>query len=116
LVQITRQRIRQSLQLSFSEGCPMCGGTGLVQSKTSTLNQIERWIKRFKTEKREYRLELRVNPVIAEYLSVGTISRLTKLQFKFFVKMKLIPDPALPADEFKFFSVKQKKEITDQYK
>jgi ribonuclease G len=116
LVQITRQRIRQSVQLSFSEGCPMCGGTGLVQSKTSTMNQIERWIKRFKTEKREYRLELRVNPVIAEYLSVGTISRLTKLQFKFFVKMKLIPDPALAADEFKFFSMKQKKEVTDQYK
>ena len=116
LVQITRQRIRQSLQLSFSEGCPMCGGTGLVQSKTSTMNQIERWIKRFNSEKHEYRLELRVNPVIAEYLSAGTISRLTKLQFKFFVKMKLIPDPALPADEFKFFSVKQKKEITDQYK
>ena len=116
LVQITRQRIRQSVQLSFSEGCPMCGGTGLVQSKTSTMNQIERWIKRFKTEMHEYRLELKVNPVIAEYLTVGTISRLTKLQIKFFVKMKLIPDPALPADEFKFFSVKQKKEITDQYK
>jgi ribonuclease G len=116
LVQITRQRIRQSLQLSFSEACPMCGGTGLVQSKTSTLNQIERWIKRFKTEKREYRLELRVNPVIAEYLSVGTITRLTKLQFKFFVKIKLVPDNALPADEFKFLSVKQNKEITEQYK
>jgi ribonuclease G len=116
LVQITRQRIRQSVQLSFTEGCPMCGGTGLVQSKTSTINQIERWIKRFKTEKREYRLQLRVNPVIAEYLSVGTISRLMKLQLKFFVKIKLIPEQALPADEFKFFSVKQNKEITDQYK
>ena len=116
LVQITRQRIRQSVQLSFSEACPMCGGTGLVQSKTSTMNQIERWIKRFKTEKREYRLMLRVNPVIAEYLSVGTISRLTKLQFKFFVKIKITPDTALPADEFKFFSVKQQKDITEQYK
>jgi ribonuclease G len=116
LVQITRQRIRQSVQLSFSEACPMCGGTGLVQSKTSTMNQIERWIKRFKREMHEYRLELRVNPIIAEYLSVGTISRLTKLQFKFFVKMKLIPDPTLAAEEFRFFSVKQKKEITDQYK
>jgi ribonuclease G len=50
LVQITRQRIRQSVQLSFSEACPMCGGTGQVQSKTSTMNQIERWIKRFKME------------------------------------------------------------------
>jgi ribonuclease G len=116
LVQITRQRIRQSVQLSFSEACPMCGGTGLVQSKTSTLNQIERWIKRFKTEKREYRLMLRVNPVIEEYLSVGTISRLTKLQFKFFVKIKIAPDAALPADEFRFFSVKQQKDVTDQYK
>jgi ribonuclease G len=116
LVQITRQRIRQSVQLSFSEACPMCGGTGLVQSKTSTLNQIERWIKRFKTEKHEYRLELHVNPVIAEYLSMGTITRLTKLQFKFFVKVKLIPEQTLPADEFKFFSVKQQKDVTDLYK
>ena len=116
LVQITRQRIRQNVQLSFSEPCPMCGGIGQVQSKTSTMNQIERWIKRFKTEKHEYRLELRVNPVIAEYLSKGAISRLMKVQFKFFVKIKLIPDPALPADEFKFFSVKQKKEITELYK
>jgi len=116
LVQMTRQRIRQNVQLSFSEACPTCGGTGQVQSKTSTMNQIERWIKRFKTEKREYRLELRVHPTIAEYLCDGTISRLTKLQFKFFVKVKLVPDPALPAEEFKFFSVKQQKEITDQYK
>jgi ribonuclease G len=116
LVQITRQRIRQSVQLSFTEGCPMCGGTGLVQSKTSTMNQIERWIKRFKTDMHEFRLELKVNPLIAEFLSVGTISRLTKLQFKFFVKLKLVSDPVLPADEFKFFSVKQKKDITDQYR
>jgi ribonuclease G len=116
LMQMTRQRIRQTVQLSFSEACPMCGGTGLVQSKTSTMNQIERWIKRFKADKREYRLELRVNPIIAEYLSQGTISRLTRLQFKFFVKVKLISDQALAADEFKFFSVKQKKEITEQFK
>jgi ribonuclease G len=116
LMQITRQRIRQSVQLSFSESCPMCAGTGLVQSKTSTMNQIERWIKRFKTEKREYRLELRVNPVISEFLSNGTISRLTKLQFKFFVKVKLISDPSLAADEFKFFSVKQQKDLTEQYR
>ena len=94
----------------------MCGGTGVVQSKSSTMNQIERWVKRFKTEAREHRLELRVNPVIAEYLSTGTISRLTKLQFKFFVKIKLMTDPTLPADEFKFFSIKQNKELTDQFK
>jgi len=116
LVQITRQRIRQSVHLSFSEACPMCGGTGLVQSKATTINQIERWIKRFKSESREFRLELRLNPTIAEYLSQGAISRMTKIQFKFIVKVKMIPDPALSLDDFKFFSVKQKKDVTDQYR
>ncbi|HTP13655.1 MAG TPA: Rne/Rng family ribonuclease [Bacteroidota bacterium] len=116
LVQITRQRIRQSVQLSFSEACPTCGGTGLVQSKTTTINQIERWIKRFKSGSKEFRLELRVNPTIAEYLTQGSISRMTKIQFKFFVKVKLVSDPALAPEDFRFSSVRQKKDVTDQYR
>jgi ribonuclease G len=116
LVQITRQRIRQSVHLSFSEACPTCGGTGLVQSKATTINQIERWIKRFKSESKEFRLELHANPTIAQYLSQGTISRMTKIQFKFFVKVKLMPDPSVPMDDFKFVSVRQKKDVTEQYR
>jgi len=116
LVQITRQRIRQSVHLSFSEACPTCGGTGLVQSKATTINQIERWIKRFKSESKEFRLELRANPTIAQYLSQGTISRMTKIQFKFFVKVKLVPDPSISMDDFRFVSVRQKKDVTEQYR
>jgi ribonuclease G len=116
LVQITRQRIRQAVQMSFSEACPTCAGTGMVQSKTSTINQIERWIRRFKTESREFRIELHCNPVIGEYLSDGTISRLTKIQFKFFVKVKLVMEPMMGPDDFKFISVKQNKDITEQYR
>ena len=115
LMQITRQRIRQTVQLSLSDACPACGGTGLVQSKTTTINQIERWIRRFKSESHEFRLELRVNPNVAGFLTHGTISRLTKIMFKFFVRIKLTPDPALPMDEFRFISARQKKDITDQY-
>lgn len=116
LMQITRQRIRQSVQMSLSDACPTCGGTGLVQSKTTTINQIERWIKRFKSESREFRLQLNVNPVISAYLAQGAISRLTKIMFKFFVRIKLVTDPALPMDEFHFISVKQNKDVTEEYK
>jgi ribonuclease G len=116
LMQITRQRIRQNVQMSFSDACPTCGGTGMVQSKTTTLNQIERWIKRFKSESREFRLQLKVNPNIAVFLTHGTISRMTKIMFKFFVRVKVEPDPSLPMDEFRFFSVRQKKDVTDQFK
>ncbi|MCX6133368.1 MAG: Rne/Rng family ribonuclease [Ignavibacteriales bacterium] len=116
LMQITRQRIRQNVQMSLSDACPTCGGTGLVQSKTSTLNQIERWIRRFKSESREFRLQLHANPNTAGYLTQGTISRMTKIMFKFFVKVKVVEDPALAMDDFRFFSVKQNKDITEQYK
>lgn len=116
LVQMTRQRIRQSVMMSFSEACPTCGGTGLVQSKDSTMNQIERWVKRFKSESREFRLELHVNPNLADFLKQGTISRLTKMMFKFFVRIKLVADQSVPVDEFRFISLKQKKDVTDQYK
>jgi ribonuclease G len=115
LVQITRQRIRQSILHSFSEPCPVCGGGGLVQSKPSITNQIERWIKRFKSESGELRLTLTLHPNIAVYLKEGTISRLTKIQFRSRVLIKMVEDPKLPMSEFHFYSVKQDKDITQQY-
>jgi len=115
LVQITRQRIRQAILHSFSEPCPACGGTGLVQSRTTTLNQIERWIRRFKSESRESRIVLKVNPQLADALRVGTLSRLRRLMLKYVVLIKLEPDPAVHFGEFRCISVKQGKDITDQF-
>ncbi len=115
LCQITRQRIRQNILQHMSEPCPVCGGGGLVPSKSSIVNQIERWIRRFKSEVREYRLALTVHPSIAEYLREGTISRLTKMKFKYLVAVKLEVDSRLPIGEYHFFSPKQNKEITAQF-
>lgn len=115
LVQITRQRIRQTVQMSFSEACPTCAGTGLVQSKNTTLNQIERWIKRYSTDRKGWRVELRVNPAIAEPLTRGTWSRIRKLELQNRVLVKVVPDPNIMSDDFKFFSPKLGKEITQDY-
>ncbi len=115
LVQITRQRIRQNILHSFSEPCPVCGGGGLVQSKSSIVNHIERWIRRFKSEGGGFRLALRVHPSVAAYLHEGTISRLTKFKFKYRVAIKMEEDPKLPIAEFHFVSRKYSKDITDQF-
>jgi len=40
---------------------------------------------------------------------------LTKLMLKFRVIIKLMEDPSLGVDEFKFYSIKQNKDITDLY-
>ncbi len=115
LVQITRQRIRQSVLHSFTEPCPTCGGLGLVQSKATIIGQIERWIRRFKSETHEHRLILRVHPSIAEALTEGTIGRLRKIMLKFFIIVSLDIDKSLAIDEFHFISKKQNKDVTDQY-
>jgi ribonuclease G len=115
LVQITRQRIRQNILHSFSEPCPVCGGGGLIESKSSIVNHIERWVRRFKTESRELRLKLTVHPNIAQYLREGSISRVSKMRFKYFVLLKIEEDPSMPIAEFHFFSPKQNKDITEQF-
>ena len=115
LVQITRQRIRQSIVHSFTEACPVCGGTGLVQSKTTTINHFERWLRRFKAESKAFRLTLRINPELEETLTVGTPSRLKRIMFKHRVWISLELDTSIPMGEFRVISRKHGKDITDLY-
>ncbi|HLB00952.1 MAG TPA: ribonuclease E/G, partial [Bacteroidota bacterium] len=116
LVQITRQRIRQSILHSFSEPCPVCGGGGLVQSRSSVLTAIERGVRRFKAETKEFRLQLYVHPSLADFLLEGRLNRVRKWMFRYMLLISVDADPKLAASEFRFFSPRQQKDITDQFK
>jgi ribonuclease G len=112
LIQITRQRIRQGLFYAVNEPCPTCGGSGIVKSKSSVLNRIERWLSMYKKKKEGRRLVLSVNPSVANYLKEGIISRILKIQFKNFLFIKLISEPSLPPDEFRFYSQKTNQNLS----
>lgn len=116
LMQITRQRQRQSVIHSFTEPCPTCGGSGMIQSKTTILSNIERWLRRFRTESHEWRLRLRVSPSMKEFLLNGRIfNRKNRLIVKFRTWLNVEEDKSLPIDEFQFISVKQDKDITTEF-
>ncbi len=115
LVQITRQRIRQNILHSFAEPCPTCGGAGLVASKATIVNRIERWVRRMRSDQKEYKFTLFVNSTLAAYLTDGFYNKLLKLQFKYRVRLILQPDSNLSLDEFRFISFKHKKDVTDKY-
>jgi ribonuclease G len=115
LVQMTRQRVRQQILQTISEPCPTCSGSGLVQSKSTVMRRIERWLKHFKENSREFRLTLTAHPSIIDYLTEGGVSRLTKLMLKYFVRVKVVPDESLAVDEFHFFSLRQQTDITEKY-
>jgi ribonuclease G len=117
LVQITRQRVRQNILHSFTEPCPVCGGSGLVQSKTTTLNQLERWIRRFRGETKEKRLIIRVHPELATILHGGTVSRLRKMMMKYFVWITLETDPSIAISEFHCLSPREgRADITERFR
>jgi ribonuclease G len=116
LVQITRQRVRQNILHSFTEQCPSCGGTGLVRTKTSVLNQLERGVRRFRAESAGRRLTLTVNPELAINLQHGFPSRLSTLQWTNRLWITLQTDPAVPVSEFRLYSPKLGRDVTDQYK
>lgn len=115
ICQVTRQRVNQNIGEKMSEECPVCLGSGRVASKAVLLNSIERWLKNFRANCREFRLILYVNPHIASYLTEGTISRLSKLMIKYFVKIKVQQSEHINIDHFKFYSVKREKDITQDY-
>lgn len=115
LMQITRQRINQNIQEKITEVCPMCKGTGRVTSKSVLINDIERWLRNFRRSSKEFRLTIYVHPNIANYITEGAISIVSKLMLKYFVKIVVRQDTAIRIDKFKVFSIRQQRDITGDF-
>lgn len=114
IMQITRQRIRQSLGETMSDQCPACGGTGMLVSQMSVVHQIERWLERFRSEGPGGSLSLRVHPLLHEPLTKGLFSPWLKMKMRTHVRAKLINDDLLRGDEFRFFNP-EGKDITPEF-
>lgn len=115
LMEMTRERIRPSLLYSFSEPCPTCGGTGRIISKNTVLTRIERWIKRYRSQSRERKVRLTVHPEIKEFLTAGLSSKIRRIMWKHWIKIEVVADDSVGIDEFKFFSSRDNKDITDAF-
>ncbi|MCI0474165.1 MAG: Rne/Rng family ribonuclease [Ignavibacteria bacterium] len=115
LVQITRQRIRQNILHRMSNNCPMCSGSGRVQSKMAFLTEIETWMQRFRGAGGNLFLRMHVNPLIKHYLTSGIINKILRLCIKYRTIIKLEVDESLPLSEFRFLTLRRKTDITEEY-
>ncbi|MFQ5602889.1 MAG: ribonuclease E/G [bacterium] len=115
LIEMTRERVRPSLLYAFSEPCPTCDGIGRVSSKNTVLTKIERWIKRFKTERKEWSLKVIVHSSIADYLTQGLINKVRRLMWKYRLRIEVEKDDNLKTDQFRIILKKEQKDITDQF-
>jgi len=110
-----RQRVRQNIIHRLSSQCPMCSGSGRVQTRMSYLTDIERWLQRYKGADNSIFLRLRVNPLIKNYLTSGFINKILRLCIKYRVIIKLETDNDFALDEYRFYQLKSKLDITEEY-
>jgi len=116
LIEMTRERIRPSLMYTFSETCPACHGLGRIPSKSTILNQIERWLKRFRAGSKERRIRIVTHPEICSFLTKGIRSPIRRLMWKYLLKIDLQSDAEMEIDEVRYYSKRAETEISEKFK
>ena len=80
LVAITRKRVKQSLERTLSTPCPICTGTGMVKSPTTTANEIFTEMRKMQRHLEGRDVMLRVNPEVVKVLKANNARWLNELE------------------------------------
>jgi ribonuclease G len=115
LVEMTRQRVRQSHLQSMTESCPTCHGTGRVFTPESVARRIERSLRRIVVEGKRDNLVIRLHPEVALYVLEQEHDFVQKLEKDAGFSLELRDDPLLRPDEFKIVVKAAGRDVTGQY-
>ena len=115
LIEMTRQRVRQSHLQNMTEACPTCHGTGRVFTAETIVRRVERSVKRMGVEGRRDSLVVRLHPDVAMYVLEQEQDLLRKLEKAVGFGLELRDDPLLRPDEFKLVVKSAGRDVTQQY-
>lgn len=110
LVQITRQRLRPEVQITTTEVCPSCKGTGKIGPTILLTDDIEKDLKYLVTQGHRA-LTLHVNPILAAYLTKSkglffTSSQIARWKKALDIKLKLVEDGGMALTTYQFYDTK----------
>jgi len=115
LVEMTRQRVRQSHLQNMTEACSVCHGTGRVFTAETVVRRVERSIRRIQVEGKRDPLVVKLHPDVAMYLLEQERDFMKKLEKGVGFGLELRDDPLLRPDEFKLVVKSAGRDITQQY-
>lgn len=98
LVQIARQKSRQSLELLAFDPCPHCGGRGVVKSAESVAISVLRQLRTSSEENSVYTVEVRANPQVIEFIKAKR-EMLDEVERNLGIRTYLNEDSNLPIDK-----------------
>ena len=115
LIEMTRQRVRQSHLQNMTEPCPTCHGTGRVFTAETIVRRVERSIRRMGVEGRRDHLVVKLHPDVVMYVLEHEKDLLKKLEKVAGFGLELRDDPLLRPDEFKLVVKSAGRDVTQQY-
>jgi ribonuclease G len=68
LVEMTRKRVKQSLEKTLSEHCPYCDGRGMIKSIATICYEVQNALRRLVSTTDKQEILIRVNPSVASLL------------------------------------------------
>jgi ribonuclease G len=104
LIEMTRQRSRESLAQTMNTSCPYCNGTGQIRTFESTSIDIERALKKLINQKQQFGLKLICHPQLEKYLKEGDIDFLSKIAEELNAQLAFETEDTLHLNEFEFYS------------
>ena len=115
LIEMTRQRVRQSHLQNMTEACPTCNGTGRVFTPETIVRRVERSVRRIAVEGRRDHLLVKLHPDVALYVLEQEQDFMRKLEKSSGFGLEMRDDPLLRPDEFKLVVKGAGRDVTQQY-
>ena len=103
LMQITRQRVRPTMDLSVDETCPTCFGKGKIKSSILFTDQLERKIDRLVNKIGVKKFYLHVHPYVAAYINKGFVSLKRQWQLKYGFGLHIVSSQKLAFLQYEFY-------------
>ena len=113
LLEMTRQRTRLSLLHTVCDECPECNGLGVVASYDTVLTNLENWLRKFKSKNRDKRLIINLNPSVADYINNNKAKIIKGMMWTNWTFLTVEGDHDIKINDFKVFSKKQNKYVTE---
>ncbi len=103
LMQITRQRVRPEMNITTTEKCPACQGSGKITPALLFAEKLEEEIGNIVKDLKLSKLTLKVHPIIAAYITKGIWSLRLKWRVKYKCRIQIIKVQAYNFLEYHFF-------------
>jgi ribonuclease E len=100
IIEMTRQRVRPSLQLSTYYKCPYCLGSGMVKSPESAAIEIMRTLNMAASKGDVRRIELSVPPVVADFMLNKRRAAIAKIETNEQKHIIIHPDASCSAERY----------------